>query len=120
MKFSIFVLLILLCSQINSQQNFLSILPSQKSSSVFSIITGTTKNWILYGDKIGLTVYVDLSQYKLTKAPYVFTSLNGIGMHYVTTGATSIYELSANGFRVYIRWSDGRAITVNDAITYKW
>jgi hypothetical protein len=124
MKFSIFVLLILLFYQIHSQQHFLNLVPSSnlKTSSLFSIITGSTKttDWTLYAYAAAITVYVDLSQYKLTKAPYVYTSLNGNGMHYATIGATSIYELSPSGFRVYVGWWNGSPITINDAQKYGW
>ena len=52
---------------------------------------------------------VDTSAGKFTSTPRYFTTLGGNSSHWATTGATSIYNATPTGFRVYVRWSDGSA-----------
>jgi hypothetical protein len=53
----------------------------------------------------GIYVDVDTSGAKFTKTPVYVTSLGGADEHWKTTGATSIYQATPKGFRVYIRWA---------------
>jgi hypothetical protein len=48
------------------------------------------------------------------------TILRGDSLHWDTTGATSIYNASATGFRVYVRHPDGRTLTPQIAQANGW
>ena len=52
--------------------------------------------------------------------PRYFTTLGGNSSHWATTGATSIYNATPTGFRVYVRWSDGSALTPAQANSFQW
>ena len=86
------------------------------------ICCGSTSptSWKNYGDGIGIDVNIDTSSCGFTKTPLYFTSLGGTSMQWETTGATSIYEQTEKGFRIYVRWSDGRKLTRKEAIDYEW
>jgi hypothetical protein len=63
---------------------------------------------------------VDTSVGKFTTTPKYFTSLGGNSSHWATTGVTSIYTPSPTGFRVYVRWSNGSALTPAEANSFQW
>lgn len=50
----------------------------------------------------------------LTKTPKIFTSIYGTSHIWTTTGATSIYNASNTGFRVYLQ-----GLTVEQLNTFK-
>ncbi len=76
-------------------------------------------NWQPYGSN-GIYVDVDTSSAGFTTTPVYVTSIGGISSHWQTTGATSIYQASPTTFRVYVRFSDGSAITPAVANSYQW
>jgi ribosomal protein L21E len=61
--------------------------------------------WQQYSDGESIFVDVDTSSAKFTATPMYITSLGGIGYHWATTGATSIYVPTPTGFRVYVRFA---------------
>jgi hypothetical protein len=81
----------------------------------FRIAIGRTTpgstSWIQYSAD-GICVDVDTSSAGFSSTPYYFTSLGGITNHWTTQGATSIYNPSGTGFRVYVNQA---GITVADA-----
>lgn len=52
----------------------------------------------------GIYVDVDTSAAGFTKTPVYVTSIGGDRHHWNTTGGCSVYDPTATGFRVYIRW----------------
>ena len=58
-------------------------------------------NWVSYTPG-GVYTDVDTSTAGFTTAPQYFTSLSGAMRHNLARGATSIYQPTAQGFRVYI------------------
>jgi hypothetical protein len=84
-----------------------------------STTPGST-NWQPYPGNTGIYLDVDTSAGKFTTTPKYFTSLGGDSSHWATTGVTSIYTPSPTGFRVYVRWSDGSALTPAQANSLQW
>lgn len=68
----------------------------------------------------GIFVDVDTSSAGFTTTPIYITSIGGNGGHWGTTGATSIYNPTPTGFRVYIRYPDGGSLTPAFANQYGW
>jgi hypothetical protein len=58
-------------------------------------------------------VYLDVNTAEcgFSGTPLYFTSLGGLGSHYVSSGATAIYSPSPTGFRVYVRYSYPGGVT---------
>jgi len=83
------------------------------------IETGYTNDWKVYGTK-GLYVDVDTSKYNFSDNVIYFTSLSGTSALWRTTGATSIYNPTKDGFRVYLYCNYDRDNYLNDAKQYKW
>ena len=54
---------------------------------------------------------VDTRACGFTSTPLYFTTLEGTANHEQTTGANAIYFATATGFRVYLRFTDGRVFT---------
>ena len=69
---------------------------------------------------VGVYVDVDTSACGFTKTPRYFTVIGGSSSHWATTGATSIYSPTPTGFRVYVRWSNGTALTPETANANNW
>lgn len=71
------------------------------------LCTGVTDSdsWKPYNDQI--VIDIDTTSCKFTGSPRYLTSLSGDSNHWSTTGATSIYSETANGFRVYINKEGG-------------
>ena len=69
------------------------------------IVSGSTEpgntNWEEYVPN-GVKLWIDTSSAEFKETPRYFTSLGGDGYHWSTTGATSIYEASPEGFRIYV------------------
>jgi hypothetical protein len=72
-------------------------------------------DWVQYNEN-GVYLDVDTSLCGL-ETPLYFTSLGGDSQHWYTTGATSIYDPTPNGFRVYV---NRPGITVADARSNRW
>lgn len=68
----------------------------------------------------GIFVDVDTTSAGFTTTPIYITSLGGTGYHWGTTGATSIYNPTPTGFRVYIRFPDGSSLTPAFANQLGW
>lgn len=79
-------------------------------------------NWKPYVGTFGIYLDVDTSAAGFTSTPIYITSLGGASYHWMTTGATSIYNATPTGFRVYLRptYSDGRKINPNFANEKLW
>ena len=77
-------------------------------------------NWKPYGNNIGVYVDVDTTADGFASTPMYFTCLRGKNSHWRTTGATSIYNATRTGFRVYVRWSDGSTLTPAKANDLEW
>jgi len=75
--------------------------------------------WQVYSPT-GIMVDVDTTAAKLTGMPVYVTSLGGNSSHWATTGATSIYNSTAMGFRVYVKWSDNSPLTPAQANSFQW
>lgn len=71
--------------------------------------------WADYGD--GISIDIDTSACNFATTPMYFTSLAGNTHHWQTTGATSIYVPSANGFEVYL---DSTIETLDPAKADSW
>jgi hypothetical protein len=84
-----------------------------------STTPGST-NWQPYTGNTGVYLDVDTSAGKFTSTPHYFVTLGGNSSHWATTGATSIYNATPTGFRVYVRWSDGSALTPAQANSSQW
>ena len=76
-------------------------------------------NWIASG---GNAIYVDVdtSAAGFASTPRYFTSLGGNTNHLLAQGITAIYSPTPNGFRIYLRNSDGSALTPAIANSYQW
>jgi hypothetical protein len=76
--------------------------------------------WQQYPTGEGVFVDVDTSSAGFKTTPIYITSIGGTSSHWATTGATSIYAPTPTGFRVYVRWSSGGALTPAIANQYEW
>jgi hypothetical protein len=76
--------------------------------------------WQDYPNGTGVFVDVDTSGGHFATTPIYLSSLGGISHHWATTGATSIYNATATGFRIYIRWADGKPMSRDDAYAHGW
>ena len=86
---------------------------------------GETDNWQNYSpDPNSIYVDVDYSHLGLEEAPFVTTFLTcGKGRCWTIKGVTSIYNLSKDGFRVYLQqnshWTPQDAHNFEFALHYK-
>ena len=107
---------------VSSLASLLSLLPDISVISI-KIASGSTTpgstNWQAYGSN-GVYLDVDTSAGKFATTPRYVTSIGGNSSHWATTGTTSIYNATATGFRVYVRWSDGSALTPVQANSFQW
>ena len=87
-----------------------------------STTTGAT-NWQPYLDsRFPNTIYVDVntSGANFTNTPKYATSIGGTAYLSLTTGGSAILLATPKGFRVYVRFSDGRTLTPALANQYQW
>ena len=82
-------------------------------------------NWVEYyptgsSQLAGIYVDIDTSSGGFTGTPVYITSVVGDHYHWGTTGASSIYEATPTGFRVYLRQWDGAPITPQYANENNW
>ena len=75
----------------------------EQASTTGPIYFGKTDNFKLYEDQVGFYVDIDYSELNLSRPPLVhaYLSCNGNGC-WTTYGASSIYNLSRKGFRLYL------------------
>jgi hypothetical protein len=76
-------------------------------------------DWQPHQGTTGIYVDIDTSWAGFTDPVYV-TSLGGETQHWKTTGASSIYNATPEGFRVYVRWADGKPLRPDDANDKGW
>lgn len=82
--------------------------------------TAPGQGWLAYNGTDGLFIDVNTRSGGFTGTPTYTTSVGGIGGQWALTGTSAIYQATASGFRVYVRWSDGHPITPADAQRYDW
>ena len=75
-------------------------------------------NWQPYQE--GILVNVDTSNANFKTTPHYVVSLHGDSLHWLTTGGSEIYDASSNGFKVYVRFSDGRDLKPETAHNGRW
>jgi len=88
--------------------------PALSQSRTFPVVASATPvgntDWQQYPD--GEAVFVDVANIRqFRNTPIYITSLGGTSAHWQTTGATSIYNPTPTGFRVYVRWANGGPLT---------
>ncbi|MDD5090372.1 MAG: hypothetical protein PHQ23_05595 [Candidatus Wallbacteria bacterium] len=78
-----------------------------------------TTAWEAYNSS---TIYTDVTfpANSFAESPYVFTELGGTLMHYYCVGMTSLYNLTKDGFRIYISYKDGSSLTPSVATVNSW
>jgi len=79
---------------------------------------GTTA-WQVYSPN-GIFVDVNTTTGKFASTPVYVTSIGGDSSHWATAGATSIYNATATGFRVYVKWIDNGSLTPAQANSLGW
>jgi hypothetical protein len=81
--------------------------------------TPGSTNWVAYDPK---SIYVDVntSACGYSNAPLYLTSLGGVGGHWITYGATSIYSPTTTGFRIWIYYSSGITPEQANSSDYQW
>lgn len=74
---------------------------------MLQIAQGVTSpnDWKDYNNQ-GIYIDVDTSACKFTQTPHYIVSLEGNSHHWAANGATSIYNATPTGFRIYLRWTD--------------
>jgi len=77
-------------------------------------------NWQPYSGTAGIFVDVDTTSAGFTATPVYLTALHGSSNHWTTTGGTSVYTPTQTGFRIYVRWADGSALTPAQANANGW
>jgi hypothetical protein len=76
-------------------------------------------DWKQYSTPSGIYVDVDTSEANFTEGEVVYTaSLAGNSNHWATTGGSCIYNPTAKGFRVYVKYEG--AVTPATANNLKW
>ena len=76
--------------------------------------------WQQYPGGAGIFVDVNTTAANLTGTPVYVTSLGGLSNHWATTGASSVYNATATGFRIYVRWANGNPLTPANANQAAW
>jgi hypothetical protein len=88
------------------------------------IVSGKTQpgktDWEVYATSPGIYVDVDTTAAGFSTIPVYITSIGGTDHHWTTTGGSSVYYATEKGFRVYLRWFDGRPVTPEEANQWKW
>lgn len=97
--------------------NTLSLNRDQVPPGLCTGITDST-SWKPYNGYI--MIDVDTTKCKFTKTPRYFTSLSGNGNHWSTSGATSIYSETADGFRVYVHSETSSGFGTSYASARNW
>lgn len=77
-------------------------------------------NWQQYPGGAGVFVDINTSAAGFKTTPVYLTSIGGDSSHWATTGATSVYFPTPNKFRIFVRWSDGNALTPAQANSLGW
>ena len=77
-------------------------------------------SWQPYNGTAGIFVNVNTSAAGFKTTPVYVTSIAGNSSQWATTGASSVYLATPTGFRIYIRWADGSALTPAQANGFQW
>jgi hypothetical protein len=97
-----------------------AVAPSAKTSTrIGAGSTAPGQGWVAYGG-YGIYLDVDTSSAYFTGTPVYTSSVGGDGGQWALTGTSAIYSPTAKGFRIYVRWSSGAALTPAIAQAYKW
>lgn len=75
--------------------------------------------WQVY-DTSGIYVDVDTSAAGFSRLPVYVTSLGGHAHHWEAIGGASVYQPTASGFRVYVRFASGAPLTPGYANSQGW
>ncbi|MFE2106233.1 hypothetical protein ACFXAF_10230 [Kitasatospora sp. NPDC059463] len=68
----------------------------------------------------GIYIDVDTSAGNFAETPVYTANLCGRDSMWTTTGGNTIYTPTAKGFRIYVRWQDGRPLSVEYAVSHGW
>ncbi|MBB2913111.1 hypothetical protein FHS43_004409 [Streptosporangium becharense] len=82
--------------------------------------TAPGEGWTYYLNGAGLYIDVDTTSAHFTGNPVYTVSVGGTDHMFELTGTSAVYNPTATGFRVYIRWSNGAHIIPDDAVTNGW
>ena len=74
-------------------------------------------SWSNYGEN-GLYVDINTSSHRFSETPYYFASIAGDSNHWRLTGTSSIYNMTAKWFRIYVYFPN--AISPAQANKYRW
>lgn len=83
-----------------------------------STIPGATA-WQVFNPS-GIFVDVDTSAAGFGRVPVYVSALGGTAHHWEATGGSAIYQPTAAGFRVYVRYSSNAPLTPADANANGW
>lgn len=75
--------------------------------------------WVQNGDN-GIYVDVDTSSCDFKSNPIYLTNMHGENSNWEVTGGSSAYQISPLGFRIHVRYSDSKPITVALANSWDW
>ncbi len=76
--------------------------------------------WQTYTGSTGVFVDVDTSLCRFSTTPIYIVNMHGSSYNWETTGGSSAYNRTATGFRVYVRFSDGRQFAPDFANSAGW
>jgi len=114
------IISILLEKYLSSAEEQLIHLTELLSMEKRKIVAGKTSpdDWKSYnGTNTGYYVEVKF-EIPREEVPIVLTSLHGTGCHWMTSGASSVYNLTNEGFSIYVCYPSG--ISLDGMIGYKW
>ena len=79
------------------------------------------------GGETGLEFYVDTSHCRFTSTPVYLTSLTGNGAHWHVVGISSLYEMTATGFKIYFGHINSQVskqemlkMSIDNKWTFEW
>ncbi|WP_030456406.1 hypothetical protein [Herbidospora cretacea] len=82
--------------------------------------TVSGQGWQAYGPN-GIYIDVDTTSGRFTGTPIYVTSVTGPGGNqWSLVGPSAVYSPTATGFRVYVQWRNGAALTPATAQAYGW
>lgn len=96
-----------------------AMLPLNTTQRIASGSTAPGVGWVAYGST-GIYIDVNTSSAHFTGTPTYTSSVGGNGGQWALTGTGAIYMPTATGFRIYVRWSDGSALTPATAQAFGW
>lgn len=106
----------------NLAQRLVSPTAGAGAVSTARVVGGTTRagdGWLVHSP-IGIYLDVDTSEGMFRTTPVYVTSLSGSSSHWATTGGNCVSNPTPNGFRVYLRWSDGTPLAPAEANAGQW